>query len=69
MSVDLYFPGQVAQFLSKLDVTIFLDGSKSTHCPECIQRQVNANKNAHFIIRDKNLSKVIQSLQTIAKST
>lgn len=44
ISVELYVFGQVVQFLSKLDVTIFLDGSKSTHLPECIQRHVNANE-------------------------
>lgn len=44
ISVELYVFGQVVQFLSKLDVTIFLDGLKSTHLPECIQRHVNANE-------------------------
>lgn len=44
ISVELYVFGQVVQFLSKLDVTIFLDGSKSTHIPECIHRHVNANE-------------------------
>lgn len=45
-SVDLYISGQVVQFLSKLDVTIFLDGSKSTQLPESIKtKKCNCPKN------------------------